>query len=200
MATSAAVSSSPLFEQFYNFPPFFTLQPTPTTKSRQLDLWTKFLQSHCKSSNQFILTRSESIFTNDELKRSLSNDFVTELFNHMIESGNGVPNASAGSTAASPSSPKHSKGKGVSSQPYHESIIILFISKEKWFEKLYDYAKRNGLQNGGIATAFEILNDEEFNGMDSKVLDILLRGMMRETRKCEVMEGADGGTEGVKFF
>lgn len=81
-----------------------------------------------------------------------------------------------------------------------DSIIILFIPKEKWYERIYDYAKRNGLQNGGIATTFEILNDDEFTGMDSLVLEVLLRGMMRETRKCEVMEGSTGDIDGVKFF
>lgn len=79
-------------------------------------------------------------------------------------------------------------------------MIILFIPREKWYEKLYDYAKRNGLQNGGIATAYEILNDKVFSGMDLLVLEGLMRGMMREKRNCEVMEGSAGEMEGVKFF
>lgn len=98
------------------------------------------------------------------------------------------------------SSPPHSSKKTVDPPTTHDSVIILFIPREKWYEKIYDYAKRNGLQNGGIATAFEILNDGEFTGMDIVVLEALLRGMMREKRNCEVMGGSGGDVEGVKFF
>lgn len=182
---------------------FPSLQPTPSTRSRQLDLWTKLLQSHCEKSNQFILTRSEPIYTNDLIKRSTSDELITELFNYMITSGVALPNTRVTQpTNPQPSSPKSSR-KGQAPPPpqvIHDSVIILFIPREKWYEKLYDYAKRNGLQNGGIATAYEILNDKVFSGMDLLVLEGLMRGMMREKRNCEVMEGSAGEMEGVKFF
>ncbi|ODM95053.1 Vacuolar protein-sorting-associated protein 25 [Orchesella cincta] len=190
-----AAGSSNFFEQFYNFPPFFTLQPNPSTRSRQFEMWTKLLQSHCANANQFILTRNEPLFTNNEISRDLSEEFITELFSYLIDNDHAVPNKPGASTVI----PK-AKGSKLPSAQGMDSLVIWFMPKERWFEKLYDYAKKNGLQNGGIATSFEILQDESFTGMDDRVLAILLNAMM-ETRKCEVMLGGDGITiDGVKFF
>lgn len=142
---------------------------------------------------RFVLTRSEPLYSNEDIKRSLSEDFVTELFNYMIEHDHAFPHVPASPT---PSSPHRKKPSG----PSVDSIVVLFFPKDKWYEKLYDYAKRNGLVNGGIATLFEILNDSAFEGMDEIAGETLLRGMQHDTRKCEVIHGSAGGVEGVKFF
>ncbi|CAL8069998.1 unnamed protein product [Orchesella dallaii] len=181
-------------EQFYNFPPLFTLQPNPSSRKRQFEVWTKLLQTHCSKSNQFIITRTEALFTNNEISRDLSEEFITELFSYLIDNDHGVPSKGGGSPKPKSKEEKHLSGQGV------DSLIFWFIPRERWYERLYEYAKTNGLQKGGIATAFEILEDQAFTGMDERVLTILLNGMM-STRKCEVMLANDGITiDGVKFF
>mmetsp|Transcript_17814 Transcript_17814/g.30376 ORF Transcript_17814/g.30376 Transcript_17814/m.30376 type:complete len:91 (+) Transcript_17814:389-661(+) len=57
--------------EFYNFPPFFTLQPVEQTQEKQLQLWRRLILDYfTKNTKENILTlASFDLFQNDQIQR-----------------------------------------------------------------------------------------------------------------------------------
>jgi ESCRT-II complex subunit VPS25 len=75
------------FPPHYSFPPFFTLQPNPLTRSSQLSSWSSLILSYCRHQHVFTLTLIDALetplFKNKVLGKQLSLRDAREVLNWM---------------------------------------------------------------------------------------------------------------------
>jgi ESCRT-II complex subunit VPS25 len=95
MATMASSSSTPpfAFPPHYSFPPFFTRQPNPITRSSQFASWSDLIQSYCRHHRIFTLTVIDALdtplFSNRPLNRRLSAPDAREVLAWMASKEGG---------------------------------------------------------------------------------------------------------------
>lgn len=56
------------YPDYYNNPPFFTLQPVAETRQRQLSMWIDLIRDYCKAHKVFIMDPGHPIFNNSGIK------------------------------------------------------------------------------------------------------------------------------------
>lgn len=65
-----------VFPRDYSFPPFYTIQPNLTTREKQFQKWSSFIQSYCRHHRIYRLSLidmiSSPLFYNAELKKGLN--------------------------------------------------------------------------------------------------------------------------------
>lgn len=75
------------FTPHYSFPPFFTRQPNPITRSSQQAHWSSLIQSYCRHHRIFSLTLIDALdtplFHNAALDRRLSYQDAREVLEWM---------------------------------------------------------------------------------------------------------------------
>jgi ESCRT-II complex subunit VPS25 len=90
MATPA---TSFTFPPHYSFPPFFTRQPNPITRSSQYTSWSTFIQSYCRHNRIFVLTLIDALdsplFHNKALGRKLSLQDARDIVDWMASKEGG---------------------------------------------------------------------------------------------------------------
>ncbi len=88
---SNSTSSDFKFPRHYSFPPFFTPQPTLTSKHAQLQKWSSLILSYCAHYHIFKLTLSTALntplFHNERINKRLSRDDAKEILEFMREKG-----------------------------------------------------------------------------------------------------------------
>uniref|UniRef100_A0A8R7PU49 Vacuolar protein sorting-associated protein 25 n=1 Tax=Triticum urartu TaxID=4572 RepID=A0A8R7PU49_TRIUA len=59
---------------FFNYPPYFTLQPVRETREKQVQLWKELILDYCRSQKMYIISLEEDfpLFSNPKIERSLS--------------------------------------------------------------------------------------------------------------------------------
>lgn len=166
----------------YSFPPFFTLQPHPETRSKQVAAWKSLILEYCQKNKIYIIDVRESsqlpLFHNSTINRKLESPVITSILSELSKTGN----------AASLDKPKH-------------RWEIYWHTLEEWASMIYDYVCESGLQNS-VLTLFELsqgdhVQGREFVGIQNDVLIKVLRVLENE-RKCELILSDDD--QGVKFF
>ncbi|KAK8824743.1 hypothetical protein WA577_001767 [Blastocystis sp. JDR] len=76
--------------QYYDFPPFFTLQPNPDTREKQIQTWIKYIMEYCKSNGlSEVNVNSFPLFENRSIERSLDPEMRIRLMNELCEQGYG---------------------------------------------------------------------------------------------------------------
>ncbi|CAI6241836.1 unnamed protein product [Periconia digitata] len=186
----------------FSFPPFFTLQPNPTTRSSQLHSWSTHIQSYARSHRLFTLSLIDalptpSLFTNPTISRSLSLRDARAVLNFMAspEGGNRAEwfPTSSSSTAKKTGAAGDEAGGG--------KAWIYWRRPEEWAAVLEEWVDRTG-QKGTVLTLYEIVESdatrrEEFWGMESELL-VRSLGICVKRGKAQIFGGE--GSEGVKFF
>lgn len=94
MSSSAASSSSLpqkfLTPEFYDFKPFFTLQPVSETREKQLKCWCSIILNYCTFSNVYTIDPTRfPLFRNASLGRQLSVEGIQTVIQKLIDSGIG---------------------------------------------------------------------------------------------------------------
>lgn len=91
MASIAFPPSPPnsfILPDFYNFKPFFTLQPVIATRQKQLKLWRELIIQYHISTNIFTMIPSTfHLFRNDVIDRALSLDGIAAVVESLILCG-----------------------------------------------------------------------------------------------------------------
>jgi ESCRT-II complex subunit VPS25 len=73
---------------FWNFPPFFTIQPTLATRQKQLELWKDLILRYHSSQNIHIMVPGEfPLFQNNSINRKLSTVDIGIILDYMIGLG-----------------------------------------------------------------------------------------------------------------
>eukprot|EP00009_Paramoeba_aestuarina_P005524 CAMPEP_0201513860 /NCGR_PEP_ID=MMETSP0161_2-20130828/5831_1 /ASSEMBLY_ACC=CAM_ASM_000251 /TAXON_ID=180227 /ORGANISM="Neoparamoeba aestuarina, Strain SoJaBio B1-5/56/2" /LENGTH=196 /DNA_ID=CAMNT_0047910237 /DNA_START=67 /DNA_END=657 /DNA_ORIENTATION=+ len=195
MASSSSTSASPhvepatykgfTFPPFYSLPPFFTEQPTPNTKITQLEMWRDLILGYTRFFNMFTLDIQEALasplFKNDNINRSLSENFARKCLEYLVEEGKGEWDN------------KKTKKK----------LLIHWRTPEEWGEMMLKWATSLGKLNE-VMTLYDLAQGEdsekeEFHGLPNEVLERAL-GELQDKGKCVVFSGETSDAMGVKFF
>ncbi|ENN72785.1 hypothetical protein HUJ04_013369 [Dendroctonus ponderosae] len=166
----------------YNFPPFFTLQPNPETRAKQVQAWKALILDYCKQSKLYLIDAREAdngpLFNNASINRKLDGAVIVSILSEMQKSGHAAPVDKA----------KH-------------RWEVYWHTLDEWSSMIYAHVYSKGLQ-GTVLTLFELsqgddVKDEEFYGMQQDVLVKALQVLERD-RKCELILSDED--QGVKFF
>lgn len=79
----------------YNFPPFFTLQPHPETRSKQVAAWKNLILNYCQKSKTYIVDIREAntipLFNNHAINRKLEENVIISILAELQKSENAAP-------------------------------------------------------------------------------------------------------------
>ena len=74
--------------EFFNFPPFFTIQPVLATQERQLKLWQQFIVDwHRVRGEAFLDVNTWPHFENASIRRALDADGRQHVANFLVRNG-----------------------------------------------------------------------------------------------------------------
>ncbi|XP_056641410.1 vacuolar protein-sorting-associated protein 25 [Diorhabda sublineata] len=166
----------------YNFPPFFTLQPHPETRAKQVTAWKSLILNYCEKTKTYTIdvreTNQNPLFNNTTINRKLEQDVIISILSELQKSGNAAP-------------VDKSKNRWE----------IYWHTLEEWASIIYDSICDRGMQNT-VVTFYELTQGDDvtdliFFGMNQDVLIKALRVLENE-RKCELILEDD--IQGAKFF
>jgi ESCRT-II complex subunit VPS25 len=134
------------FPPHYSFPPFFTRQPNPITRSSQLASWSSLIQSYCRHARVFALTFPDALdtplFNNKPLGKKLSLQDAREVIDWMASKEGGERAEWVG------------KEKGRS-----EKCWIYWRRPEEWASVLEGWVEGTG-QRGSVLTFYELVEGD----------------------------------------
>lgn len=156
---SLEVNKSFVYPDFWNYPPYFTLQPIPETRQKQLELWRALILAYCQHHRHFMITLDGSVefppFSNPSIDRHLSRQARIAVLDHISHNGG---------------------GEWLDSKTKH-AFLVLWKSIQAWADGLYSLALENGLRNS-VVTIDELQNGEFTNGTEYSQLPVQLLSRM----------------------
>lgn len=162
----------------YSFPPFFTLQPHQTTRTKQLEAWRHLVLNFCQSRNLSNLDLAEAgeleLFHNAAISRRLPEDAIMLVLEELAARGN---------------LEWTDKNK--------RRALVFWKSPPQLGQEIYRWVSESG-QTNTVLTLAEILEEGETNSWKGVSQEVLVRALrtLETERKCEVFQDLDG----VKFF
>lgn len=159
-----------------SFPPIFTLQLNATTRRRQLEFWSEYLSNNV---GEFRVSCSSPLFECEDIDRKLSDEFISKLFEYIIDQGLGEPEAGG-------------------------SAIFFYKRRiPEWADSVHAWAVKCGRLNS-VESIFNMCNgpdcqDETFYAMPEEIMRRVLR-ILEERGKCELITVNSSDITGVKFF
>jgi len=199
-----------VYPDYFDLPPFFTIQPVLNTKKKQFEMWRDLILQYFRVKKLYELDINEpcDIFTNEKINRKLSVDGIREIVQYLIDEGYGEWK-------------KHSKDcariywrkptEWASIIYKWVRVILKFLWEGNWGirlgRKLIDYYSYKVLESGlndTVCTLYELREGEsaegqEFYGLDNGTLIKALR-VLEKDKKAQIFKGNDAGSFGVKFF
>lgn len=185
------------FPKIYSFPPFYTKQQNATILENQLNAWAELVLQFCQYYNIYSLlphgnilaqqdpnTEVPPLFQNKQLERAVLDEFLQDIFNHMIH--------------------KLARAEYVDAKKHDAGILIYWRTPSEWAKLLYEYVDRTG-QLGTVLTVYELTQLDELapseplkdidGNLFAKVVDVLVK-----QGKAQVLRTEDGsGIGGVKI-
>ncbi|KPI44171.1 Vacuolar protein-sorting-associated protein 25 [Cyphellophora attinorum] len=185
------------FPSRYSFPPFFTVQPTQSTRQAQLLRWSDLVQRYCRHHKIFLLHLQTALdtplFHNAALRKRLSMNDARAVIDFMA-----TPSASSAAGTVG--------GGGDGRAEWLEgsqrgSAWIWWKKPEEWGNLIASWVEETG-QKGVVLTLYELVEGEttttqEFYGLDMRVLQMALQTQVKKG-KAQVFGTED--EQGVKFF
>ncbi|KAI9716311.1 MAG: hypothetical protein M1828_000407 [Chrysothrix sp. TS-e1954] len=179
------------------FPPFYTLQPTLSTRNSQLTSWTSLILAHATHTHTFLSSPKSPLFTNTTIHRSLPPSDALEILRHMVaqSAASWVNSLASGSASASGSGGRRKDRVGEG----EGEVFLWWRSPEEWARIIGKWVEETG-QKGTVLTFYELLEGEElgrrgreFLGLPVEMARFALKGWERRGW-CVVI-----GESGVKF-
>eukprot|EP00850_Spirogloea_muscicola_P012246 SM000078S22105 [mRNA] locus=s78:463025:464677:- [translate_table: standard] len=184
----------PGLPQFYNYPPYFTLQPVKDTREKQIQLWKELILQYCKQQKIFRVNLDEEfpLFVNQAIDRKLSNDAKVCFLGALV-----------------------AEGRAEWLDKGHQKCLILWRRVEDWADILLQFvcslpsAQRNSMvrdnaMENNVMTLEELRQGDDVHGTELEGVDmtILSRAVkLLESRgKAALFKGTTADDEGVKFF
>ncbi|KAI8843419.1 Vacuolar protein-sorting-associated protein 25 [Chytriomyces hyalinus] len=170
------------FPAIYNFPPFFTQQPTADTWSRQRALWVSLVLAYCASHRLFLVDLNElsvsPLFTNASISRSLNRKAIDAVFEDIVAAGNGEWED------------KKSRSR----------CFVWWKRPDEWAALIYAWASDNGQK---ICTVYEIVEGDvteglEFHGLHIDAVKRVLEVLVKQGRG-QLFYGSSDTDMGIKF-
>ncbi|CAM6119324.1 unnamed protein product [Calypogeia fissa] len=166
---------------FYNYPPYFTLQPVRDTREKQIQLWKELIIKYCKTYKIFVVNLDEEfpLFVNSSIDRKLSHEARALFLGALV-----------------------SEGKAEWLDKGHRKCLILWRAINEWAKVLLDFVKEYGFEDG-VMTLEEIQSGDETRGTDLAGIDriVLVRAikMLENSGKAVMFKGSASDDDGVKF-
>ncbi|XP_058221505.1 vacuolar protein sorting-associated protein 25-like isoform X3 [Rhododendron vialii] len=134
---------------FFNYLPYFTLQPVKDTREKQIQLWKGLILDYCKTQKVFIVEpEGFPLFTNSGIERSLSHEAREVFLSTLV-----------------------SEGRAEWMDKGHRKCLILWHRIQEWADLILRFVKDNGLEDS-VMTIEEIRSGTESRGTE-------LRGVWR---------------------
>jgi len=172
------------FPSYYNFPPFYTIQPVASIREKQLKLWCDFLTSYLKAHNKWSISVQEDakteLFFNASLNRALPTEGIQAVLQELCSLG-------------------HAEWDDAK----QTQCTVSYKTFGDWAEVLYTWAQQNSYINQ-ISTIYELHAGEEstgaaFHGLPQAVIVASLRVLQTQGRVL-LIAGQDVSEMGVKFL
>ncbi|XP_074382516.1 vacuolar protein sorting-associated protein 25 [Apium graveolens] len=167
--------------QFFNYPPYFTLQPVKDTREKQIQLWKELILDYCRTQKIFVveLEKDLPLFTNPTIERSLTHEAKDAFLSALV-----------------------SDGRAEWMDKSHRKCLILWHRIQDWAELILRYVRDNGLEDSVMTLEEICLGTEsrgtELHGMDRTVLMRALK-LLEHKGKLAIFKGTSTDDEGVKF-
>lgn len=166
---------------FFNYPPYFTLQPVRDIREKQVQLWKELILEYCRSQKIFVIGLEEEfpLFSNPAIERSLSHEAREAFLSALV-----------------------SEGRAEWLDKGHRKCLILWHRIQEWAGIILNFVKDNGLEDS-VMTVEEIRSGIESRGTDLHGVDrtILMRALklLEQKGKLALFKGSSADDEGVKF-
>ena len=175
--------SSFQFPEFYNFPPFFTIQPVLATREKQLALWRELiLNYHTHHKIQTLKVYDCPLWKNATIQRQLLPEEIITVAQDFCDAGHGEWLRTTGDTK--------------------QAIRILWRKPDQLAVDIYQWAEANGYV-GSVVTVYELHSGEDVNGMSFQGADeeLLRRALsiLEQRGKCTLFKGDTSNEDGIKF-
>ncbi|KAK4422494.1 Vacuolar protein sorting-associated protein 25 [Sesamum alatum] len=164
---------------FFNYPPYFTLQPVRETREKQIQLWKELILDYCRTQKIFVVGLDEDfpLFSNPVIERSLSHEAREAFLSALI-----------------------SEGRAEWLDKSHKKCLILWHRIQDWADLIISFVKDNGLEDG-VMTVEEIRSGVESRGTELYGMDrtILMRALkhLEHKGKLALFKGTSADDEGV---
>nr|XP_023913650.1 vacuolar protein sorting-associated protein 25 [Quercus suber]XP_023913651.1 vacuolar protein sorting-associated protein 25 [Quercus suber]XP_023913652.1 vacuolar protein sorting-associated protein 25 [Quercus suber]POF09075.1 vacuolar protein sorting-associated protein 25 [Quercus suber] len=166
---------------FFNYPPYFTLQPVRDTREKQVQLWKDLILDYCRTQKIFVIGLEEdfALFSNPVIERSLSHEAREAFLSALV-----------------------SEGRAEWLDKRHRKCLILWHRVQDWADIIFHFVKDNGLEDS-VMTVEEIRSGIESRGTELHGIDrtILMRALrvLEQKGKLAIFKGTSADDEGVKF-
>jgi ESCRT-II complex subunit VPS25 len=165
---------------FFNYPPYFTLQPVKDTREKQIQLWKELVLDYCRTQKIFIVEPENfPLFTNSGIERSLSHEAREVFLSALVSEGRA-----------------EWRDKG------HRKCLVLWHRIQDWADLVLRFVKDNGLEDS-VMTVEEIRSGIESRGTELYGIDrtVLMRALklLEHKGKLAIFKGTSADDEGVKF-
>ncbi|CAD6572847.1 MAG: hypothetical protein TREMPRED_000645 [Tremellales sp. Tagirdzhanova-0007] len=174
-----------VFPAIWSFPPFFTLQPNPTTQAHQLTLWTTLILDWARHDRVFSVNcdalDAGQVFRNKIIDRRLLPNAMREVMSSMTKNGYAAPDP-----------------------PKQTAMYLLYWRKpDEWATLIHDWITANGF-NASIMTFYEITDGDlsestEFRQLPEPMLRKALESLVKRG-KAQMLRGEGEAGEGVRFL
>ncbi|KAI7726768.1 hypothetical protein M8C21_028281 [Ambrosia artemisiifolia] len=127
---------------FFNYPPYFTLQPVRETKEKQVQLWKELIIDYCRTQKIFIIGLEEDfpLFSNPAIERSLNYEARAAFLSALV-----------------------SDGRAEWMDKGHRRCLILWHRIQEWADIILRFVKDNGLEDN-VMTVEEMRSGIESRG------------------------------------
>ncbi|CAK9232334.1 unnamed protein product [Sphagnum jensenii] len=170
------------FPYFYNYPPYFTLQPVRDTREKQVELWKQLILKYCKHHKYFVVDLEEGdfpLFANANIDRKLTYEAREVFLGALV-----------------------SEGKAEWMDKGHRRCLILWRRIQDWAELLLSFVRENGMEDS-VMTLEEIMSGDETRGTELAGIDrgVLIRAIkiLEQKGKAAMFKGQATDDDGVKF-
>lgn len=166
---------------FFNYPPYFTLQPVRDTREKQVQVWKELILNYCKHHKIFIISLEEEfpLFSNPAIDRKLSYEAKKVFLSALV-----------------------SEGRAEWLDKGQKKCLILWRRIQDWAEYILKFVHENGLEDG-VMTLEEIRAGVESRGTELAGIDriLLIRALklLEQRGKAVIFKGTSTDDEGVKF-
>ncbi|XP_050378820.1 vacuolar protein sorting-associated protein 25 [Argentina anserina] len=167
--------------QFFNYPPYFTLQPVRDTREKQIQLWKDLILDYCRTQKIFVIALEEDfpLFSNPAIERSLTHEAREAFLSILV-----------------------SDGRAEWLDKRHSKCLILWHRIQEWANIILNFVKEYGLEDS-VMTVEEIRSGIESRGTELHGIDrtILMRALklLEQKGKLAIFKGTTADDEGVKF-
>ncbi|KAF8517964.1 ESCRT-II complex vps25 subunit [Hysterangium stoloniferum] len=170
----------------HSLPPFFTLQPNPTTQALQIQHWIRLILSYARHRRLFVLRVEDCEISGNDWDEILRNDRINRKVPPPLLIS--IMTSMAAQNLAVYDPPKQAR-----------SVLLYWRLPEEWAEVLHEWASSTGQLNT-IMTFFEIASPPTESPLTGIPFTLLRRAVviLGKTGRGQIIDGVEGG--GVRFF